>query len=440
MGSATAFPCTLSLRRWLERLPGAAHALPPESQRPDEQPQNWHEPWDGTTYQKVPVEVLPEPLPAHVGLWLDRCLQENPDDTSKDNPGRAALYRAAVEALRPNTPAHKAYAPAYRRWQRVARDNDASVVRSVLELKSRSRILLHSATQSSVTEGSLLLHHTYGVPYLPGTALKGVCRARARRLHRLLPERYQMLLGREVASLASRGREQEPGWLTELFGYVETGEEGGLGGLIDFWDALWVPEGNLSPLALDIVNPHHSQYYTERHPAPLPNEEPIPTQFLSIAPETRFLLVLEMPALPGAQDWLRFVLEELLLPALELDGIGAKTSSGYGRLEPVQRASAFWGPDGVLGKKTAKPGEHKTLPARGGFEPGMLTRNKGDGSLRATFASGLMAEVRGAAAKALFEGLSPDVKLKLDKNKPQRLLIRWSPVGNARQIDDIKEP
>ncbi|MBU1611775.1 MAG: hypothetical protein KKC99_08010, partial [Proteobacteria bacterium] len=71
--------------------------------------------------------------------------------------------------------------------------------------------------------------------------------------------------------------------------------------------------------------------------------------------------------------------------------------------------------------------------------PAMLSRNKGDGSLRAMFEDGKTAELRGPSARKLFEGLSPTVKLKLDKGKPQRLLVSWQPVGNARQIVALRE-
>lgn len=435
-GVTTRVTQELDLRTWLRHLPGAAVRLGSEAHEP--RTSSGSNPWDSTE-----VDVRPTPLPAHVGLWLDRCLVEPPPpsrpeaDKDKTKPGRAALYRTAIASLESGTPARGAYQPAFNRWKKLATEVPSDTHRRVIELKALSRIQLHSATTSSVTEGSLLLHHTYGVPYLPGSALKGICRARALRLSRLFPERYRALLGLEGEDLGRRGMDQEPTWLTELLGYVERGEEGGLGSLVDFWDALWIPEGPSSPLALDIVNPHHSRYYTGKHLSPLPNEEPIPTQFLTIAPGTRFLLVLEVAHVEHAEDWLQFVAEELLLPALELDGIGSRTSSGYGRLAPATPQTPRWGP-GAAGGSGDTSGA-RGPGAGGGVEPGMVSRTKGDGTLRASLATQPVAEVRRPRAQELYEQLSPDVRLRLDKGKPQRLLIRWKPVGNARVIEDISE-
>ncbi len=301
-------------------------------------------PWDTET-----VAPIPHPLPAHVGLWLDRYLVE-PDALRKETeakPGRDALYRAAIEALDdPRSAARRTYQRVFDRFRAVLDQGDPATRRLVVDLEAVTRILLHAATATSVTEGSLLLHHTYGVPYLPGTALKGVARARARKLGRLDPERYERLFrpgatadGSPRVNQAS-GRDKEPSWVTELFGYVDEGEGGGQGGYVDFWDALWVPvekgPGSGSPLVRDIVNPHHSAYYTGKDDLwPTPAESPIPTHFLTIRPGTRFRLVLETWHDALAEGWLRFVLDELLRPALEFDGIGARTAAGYGRLRVV---------------------------------------------------------------------------------------------------------
>lgn len=411
-------------------------------------------PWDFRGRDGL-VKVYPTPCPAHVGLWLDCCLVEPESDAQEEaRPGRDALQRGAIEALKPGQPALKMYRPIIERWQKRAEAPSDTSARRVIALTTTTRLLLHAATGESVTEGTILLHHTYGVPYLPGSALKGICRARARRLGRLIPKRYEQIFAREGSADSrvsdEKGLDKEPAWVTQLFGYVETEDEGGLAGLIDFWDALWLPTPKAVPLALDIVNPHHSKYYTDiNHPEPNPTEEPLPTHFLSIAPDTHFLLVLELRAQPGAEGWLDFVLDELLLPALELDGIGAKTSAGYGRLVPVGHRKSAW----VLGEKetdqnrSAKPGtpgaqRGGNAPAMSdaGVEPGMLTRNPGDGTLRATLSGNAVAEVRGQRAKDLFLSLSPDVQEKIKKGKSQRLMVHWTKVGNGRQIDDLKEP
>lgn len=455
----------VSLAHWLARRPrpeGLVILAPPS-------PGQWSNPWDGKTRELGRVEAVPSPLPEHAGLWLDRFLAEPqddgiPEDSEGNKPGRDALYRGATQTLGLGGAARTAYTPLYERWKTRAQAKDSGTVRLVQEVITTSRLVLHAATGSSVTEGSILLHHTYGVPYLPGSALKGISRARGRRLGRLLPERYDALFQTPgFTPSAPTGRDQEPAWLTELLGYVEMGEEGGLAGMIDFWDALWIPPdsergpsalpaglstrrdalsiptGSESPLALDIVNPHHTSYCTDdTHPLPRPNEEPIPTHFLSIAPGTSFLLVLET-AVPNAQEWLTFLLQELLLPALELDGIGSKTAAGYGRLFPKQPLPQRYGPY-ALANNTPTAAVAAISSEHEGLEAGMVIRNKSDGSLRVTFPSGPYAEARGTDARNIHARLSPDVKLKLDKNKAVRLLALWKKSGNARLLIDLKEP
>ncbi len=453
------------LSAWRDHWPGG-------DRYQQEGPLTSGDPWDSRS-----TAALPDPLPAHVGLWLDRCLVEpervkkderpagggrgprefvqvEPERVKKDERpaegkmGRDALQRSAVMALAQSTPALSMYQLAFKRWQDSARQTTASAVRQVLELRALSRILLHPATATSVTEGSVLLHHTYGVPYLPGSALKGICRARARRLGWLCPARYEALLGPGDGSQLlkrSTGRNGEPWWVAQLFGYVEAGTEGGMGGLFDFWDALWIPvvganQATTSPLARDIVNPHHSSYYTDtKHPAPSPTDSPIPTHLLSVCPGTHFLLVLEAPRLPGMDAWLNFILDELLLPALALDGIGAKTAAGYGRLttvEPRTRLGAFVTAAGSSGSSASAA----LAGAEERVEPGMVIRRKNDGTLRATLSNNAVAELRGPRAAEMYARLSEDVRKKIDRGKEHRLIVRWLKRGNEHQIIDLQEP
>lgn len=426
------------LSAWMDRWPGD------DPRRPGELKTQGN-PWDHRL-----TAARPDPMPAHVGLWLDRCLVEPPtnmeDGPAEGKLGRDALQRGAVMALAQSTqPALGMYQPAFKRWQDSATQSTVTTVRQVLELRALSRILLHPATATSVTEGSVLLHHTYGVPYLPGSALKGVCRARARRLGWLCPARYEALLGSGDGPQPfeqSTGRNGEPWWVAQIFGYVEEDTEGGVGGLFDFWDALWIPvvgagQTTASPLARDIVNPHHSSYYTDtKHPAPSPTDSPIPTHLLSVCPGTQFLLVIEGSRLPGMDAWLDFILDELLLPALALDGIGAKTAAGYGRLTTVGPRIALGAAVAVArpGSGAAQAGPEERV------EPGMVIRRKNDGTLRATFPSSAVAEVRGIRATELYERLSEDVRKKIDRGKEQRLMVRWLKRGNEHQIIDLKEP
>lgn len=270
---------------------------------------------------KVSADLRPEPLPAHMGAWLDRYLVEDPSQDEK--PGRTALLTTAIESLRPAAggPAVLGWRAGYARWLSWVEGEELGVLRRGVRLQATSRILLHVGAGSSVTDGSILLHHTWGVPYLPGSALKGIVRSALS-----AGFRNRVTAGAEVVA--------------ELLG---AGPDSGLAeraALVDFLDAPWIPEApsdgdaDWSPLALDVVTPHHSAYYTRTDGKPYPTDfdEPVPTQRLSIAPGTRFHVVAEASrGLPAR--WLDFIVGDVLVPALAEDGIGAWTTSGYGRLK-----------------------------------------------------------------------------------------------------------
>lgn len=151
-------------------------------------------------------------------------------------------------------------------------------------------------------ENGLTLHPVYGVPYLPGTSLKGILRA--------------WVLGQAWGEeWANDGR-----WFRELFG---AGGHEGAAGVIDVMDALPV-SGSAPLLAVDVLTPHHGNYYRGAG-APLGWENPVPVHFLVANAGVTYRVVVE-----GAAGWVEKAAEWLAL-ALAERGVGAKTRAGYGR-------------------------------------------------------------------------------------------------------------
>ena len=398
------------------------------------------------------VRAVPRPLPEHAGLWLDRCLAEGPergdyeDDESKLQPGRRDLYRAAVEALRLDGGAAAHYESAYERWQRhtAAAAAPAGTVRRVVEVEATDRILLHPATDATVTGTGLLLHHVYGVPYLPGSALKGVCRARARWLY---PD--------------------EPQLVDDVFGprLGDGDEDDAAAGTVDFFDALWIPTeprlvrgaraANWSPLAVDVVNPHHPGYYTTGgdgdRPPPDGRESPRPVLAMSIAAGARFRIVVEAWSGPGLvhDDWLSWVVDEVLLPALEADGIGARTAAGYGRLRLTDEAPAAAeaaaataaAPDATgVGASQAKSPPKAAEPEPNEVADARIRLQRNDGSLHATLADGRKADATGAEAAPLRQALSDQANETLKRGRrPLRARVELERVGTRLRIARIIE-
>lgn len=165
------------------------------------------------------------------------------------------------------------------------------------------------------TESGFVWHRTLGLPYLPGSSVKGMMRAWAR---------------------AGWGGAREREAVARLFG------DEGAGSLIVF-DAL--PE-RPPELAVDVLNVHYQGYYQGKRP-PADYLSPVPVYFLTVAPgqALEFALAPRPGAPTGAAD-----VEEgarLLAEALTWIGAGAKTSAGYGRFtvagaekERVEHAAA----------------------------------------------------------------------------------------------------
>ncbi len=150
-------------------------------------------------------------------------------------------------------------------------------------------------------ETSMTLHHIYGIPYIPGSALKGVTR------------HWVILSGFDN----DEGRAEQDKNFKDIFGaQAQTGK-------IIFFDAY--PDGHIN-LKMDIMNPHYPDYYSKGSP-PADWQSPTPIKFLTVE-KTRFKFFLasrDKNLVDKATEWLK--------EALQNYGIGAKTSLGYGFFE-----------------------------------------------------------------------------------------------------------
>jgi CRISPR-associated protein Cmr6 len=254
---------------------------------------------------------LPQGKEPHRGLWLDKFLVST---EREDTEAKRSLVREVA-----GIPEPEEYQGFFERYRKALEALGAELRKA----KTLSRLVVGLGGEG-VLETSLTLHRTYGVPYIPGSALKGLA---SRYAHLYLEgEAWR----RDLANF-QRGEAQ-----AALFGTTE--EQG----LVVFFDALPLPgEWELHP---DILNPHHPAYYRGEGQPPADWDSPIPVPFLSVT--GTFLLALA-PA-PGvdreaARPWLRAAWQ-ILAWALREEGVGAKTSSGYGRMalaEPgVQEAGS----------------------------------------------------------------------------------------------------
>jgi CRISPR-associated protein Cmr6 len=210
-----------------------------------------------------------------------------------------------------------------------------------------ARLLIGHGNASGSDVG-LTVHHTWGVPIVPGSALKGI-------------------LAHHVATYGPHPSETTPdpardpwrgvGWsgtavargpgelYRALFGAPDadddraTGAPGATRGYVVFHDALYL--GDAPPVAREVISPapestqpfaadtltvHQRLYYNEHGKSePCDHDDPNPVGFLTVRPKAQFVVVLE-----GPPDWTALA-GQLLREALAQRGVGGKTTSGYGR-------------------------------------------------------------------------------------------------------------
>lgn len=171
----------------------------------------------------------------------------------------------------------------------------------------------------------------YGLPYLPGSGIKGVLR-------------------RAAEELASGEWGDRHGWTAEyianLFGPGEndpTRDSAPRQGALRFWDVYPQPAASIKDdrllLGVEIMTPHLGDYYQGKA-TPNTSLSPNPIPFLSVLPGSRFCFHVEChpglvaPELSEASDNPRW--QSLLAAAFEHAGewlgFGAKTAVGYGRM------------------------------------------------------------------------------------------------------------
>jgi len=232
---------------------------------------------------------LPRPgaKASHPGLILASYLQSTDDK----GEGKRQLLDQAIKAAGEAGPLYKL---AFERWKAMTPGADA-------DLDVRGRLIVGLGGEN-VLETGITLHHTYGIPVIPGSALKGLA------AHYCSQE-----AGRENPDLREGGAHYRT-----IFGTTDDS------GHVVFHDA-WIHPGSKG-LVADVMTPHHGNYYAGKPgAAPTDFDDPNPVTFLSVAGKFRVVVSCEN------KDWADFTLK-LLKAALRDWGVGGKTSAGYGRL------------------------------------------------------------------------------------------------------------
>lgn len=275
----------------------------------------------------------------HPGLKLDR-FAESWDDAGDRRGLSERVQGPTIEkviSLSNNPPLSIGdYADLFKRWQATITKNATAFTGT-----TAGPMTLHLARASALENAGICLHRIYGFVYLPGSGLKGLARAFAETVW-LENETDKVAGWAKIEAVFGwapgsddikdgAGKTIQKPWKSEA-GIPKRGNAdlpSSTGSVIfhDAWPVAW------PKLVKDILNSHHSEYYSETPPPPPGDwEDPIPVYFLSVEPGTQFHFVVakrrddvtdELVTL--AADWLAGGLTQL--------GAGAKTASGYGDFE-----------------------------------------------------------------------------------------------------------
>ncbi|MEV5719995.1 type III-B CRISPR module RAMP protein Cmr6 [Amycolatopsis mediterranei] len=237
----------------------------------------------------VPEDMLQRVLPkAKPGASApDKPTEEQPDPVSPGltwlgTAGSSWLDHALLEAVSARrSRALATCATTWRRWR--------------LSPLPGSTFALDLGDTTSPAEVGSPLHGTYGWPYLPGSALKGLA--------------------------AHVGSADDPVTATRIFGTTQHL------GSVTVLDAL--PDGPGVTLSRTVLTPHHPKYTADASAPPADWDQPVPISYLTVTGS--FLLDMLGPEQDTAQAgaWLE--------RGLDLLGLGGKTTSGhgYGTLTPL---------------------------------------------------------------------------------------------------------
>lgn len=198
---------------------------------------------------------------------------------------------------------------------------------NILELKPEWRMNVGLGGES-VYETGMTLHHIYGFPYIPATAIKGIVR------YYLIERDFESNEGKaiqnqEFCDLFGCPSDVKVDKKTHYSFYYQPNKDiGERKGKVIFFDAFPITAPILSP---DIMNNHYPKYYDGSGKPPADWQSPIPIFFLTVK-ETSFKFVVGMKPNNYDATLLKTTID-LLKEALSQKGIGAKTAVGYGYMQ-----------------------------------------------------------------------------------------------------------
>lgn len=179
---------------------------------------------------------------------------------------------------------------------------------------------------SLIQNGGICLDRLFGLPYIPGSAVKGVCRhAALAELKAAGAGRIRDLLAIFCTVFGTSEVDFKTGDL-KSFRQHHAGRDTDKKGAVSYLPAYPVNEARI---VVDLTNVHYPDYYRSGQTKDLSNENPRPNPFPTVETGAQFAFCLVLngmdnrpEVLTAAKRWLETALTE--------HGLGAKTAAGYG--------------------------------------------------------------------------------------------------------------
>lgn len=202
------------------------------------------------------------------------------------------------------------------------------------ELSTATRLII-GIGGASVYEVGLTLHHVYGIPYIPASAIKGLTRSWMIQ-SQFENDEGKALGDKEFCDLFGCPSEWKDDEKKVHKSYYEEHKErynklpGERQGSTIFFDAF---PTSVPKIEEDVMNVHYPDYYQGKTP-PTDFQSPNPITFLTVAKDTPFQFLVgvkeNVESERSTYEEMIGKAENLLISALTSHGIGAKTAVGYG--------------------------------------------------------------------------------------------------------------
>jgi len=250
--------------------------------------------------------------PQNLGLLLDKYVPaeainaQEAEDQKKD--ARGNWLRKISQESRSDA---RLASAAYHRWDSYTSTQHATHFSAEIDWR-----MIVGLGGNSVLETDLTLHHLYGLPIIPGSALKGLTRTYA-----AMEEKKVYITGSSGQLKPSTAIETDHCDIQRIFGMPDRA------GTVIFFDAF--PKDGQATFVLDIMNPHYPDYY-QKDAAPTNDQNPRPIAFLAVH-RTNYMFALALrQGVPEENKDDLAIAKTWLGKALEDYGVGGKTSAGYG--------------------------------------------------------------------------------------------------------------